>query len=197
MKVYLSMQTTLVVISLLITISLAGQDLERINDLRQALMSSEGEAKFTLLNKIAWEYRSSFPDSAIRHAEQALELAETLNLARGKATSLNYLGLANYYKGNLVGAFEYYESAVKEATASSDMVELGYAQNNIGRLFSEQGMLTQAYPFFVKAESNFKSRGDSSGVAYVYQSFAALYKTEKNFVKSEQSYLDALQIRRQ
>ncbi len=74
---------------------------------------------------------------------------------------------------------------------------MGYAQNNIGRLFAEQGMHTQAYPYFVKAESMFKAKNELSGLAYVYQSFASLYKTETDFVKSEQNYQQALQIRQQ
>ncbi|MEI9918918.1 MAG: GAF domain-containing protein [Bacteroidota bacterium] len=197
MKVYSSAsRTNMVLVLLFLTISVAAQDLDKINSLHKELATSKKEARFDLLNKIAWEYRSSFPDSAILYAKQALDLAKALELDHGTATSLNYLGLANYYKGNLVGAYEYYQLAEQEATKTSDIVELGYAQNNIGRLFSEQGMLTESYPYFVKAEANFRSRGDSSGVAYVYQSFASLYKTEKDFLRSEQRYQDALRIRK-
>lgn len=174
-----------------------GQDLAKIETLRTQLNSAKDKERFDLLNKLAWEYRSVFPDSAILYSQQAITLGKSLNLTRGIATSLNYIGLAHYYKGNLVRAFEYYDQAGKEATASQDSVQLGYSQNNIGRLFSEQGMLTQSYPHFVEAESLFKIGGDSSGLAYVYQSFAMLYKTEKNFIKSEQYYRQALKIRQQ
>lgn len=178
-----------------IVFSVSAQDLERIGSLRNKLKSLEGNKKVDVLNELAWEYRSAFPDSAIVYAQQALDLNRSLGLAKGAATSLNYIGLGNYYKGNLVRAFEFYSRAEEEAVKTSDSVELGYAQNNIGRLFAEQGMLTQSYPYFVKAESNFKAAGDSSGVAYVYQSFASLYKTQNDFVKSEQRYVDALKIR--
>ncbi|MEJ0031019.1 MAG: hypothetical protein WDO15_11860 [Bacteroidota bacterium] len=68
----------------LLTIDLAAQDLDKINALREDLKSSKNEAKFTLLNKLAWEYRSSFPDSAIRYADAALDLARSLRLERGR-----------------------------------------------------------------------------------------------------------------
>lgn len=175
---------------------LVAQDLEKIQELRNELKSSEKQERFELLNKIAFEFRSSFPDSAIAYANQALDLANALEFERGQATSLNYIGLANYYKGNLVLAFDSFEKADEQAKASLDSIQIGYAQNNIGRLFAEQGMLTQSYPYFTKAESIFKATKDSSGLAYVYQSFAALYKTEQDYLKSEQRYLEALRIRR-
>lgn len=185
------------VVVLLSVTALSAQDLEKIAALKKELATSKGKARFDALNRLAWEFRSAFPDSAIRYGQQALDLATELKLPRGQATSLNYIGLANYYKGNLVRAFELYDRAEREATSAQDTIELGYAQNNIGRLFAEQGMLTQAYPYFVKAESMFKATNELSGLAYVYQSFASLYKTQTDFVKAEQNYQEALQIRQQ
>jgi tetratricopeptide (TPR) repeat protein len=150
--------------------------------------------RLDILNQLAWECRSVFPDSTIQYAQLALKLAD--KIGKSTARTLNYLGLAHYYKGNLVRAYEYYEQASREATPSGDSTELAYAQNNIGRLFSEQGMLAQSYPYFVRAESLFRFTGDSSGLAYVYQSFAGLYKAESDFVRSEQHYRQALEIRK-
>lgn len=178
-----------------IAFNLAGQDLEKISGLRRELRSAKGAARFDILNQISFAYRSSFPDSAIAYGQKAIEVAKEYKIPKGIASSLNYIGLGNYYKGNLVRAFDYYEEAEKEATLSVDSVQLGYAENNIGRLFFEQGMLTQSYPYFARAESIFKSVGDQSGLAYVYQSFASLHKTEQDFVKSEQRYQEALRIR--
>ncbi len=176
-------------------VGLAAQDMDKIEGLRHKLKSAKGTERFNLLNKIAFEYRSAFPDSSIAYGLDAIDLAKQTGIKEGLATSLNYIGLGNYYKGNLVRAFDYYEEAEREATATSDSIQLGYAQNNIGRLFAEQGMLTQSYPYFARAEAIFKSTRDESGLAYVYQSFAALYKTEQDFVKSEQRYREALTIR--
>jgi len=180
---------------LFLTLNLAAQDLDKIASLQHQLKSAKGTGRFDLLNKIAFEYRSSYPDSTIAFGIAAIDNARQFGIKKGIATSLNYIGLGNYYKGNLVRAFEYYEEAAREATESLDSTQLGYAQNNIGRLFSEQGMLTQSYPYFARAEAIFQSTHNESGLAYVYQSFAALYKTEQDFVKSEQRYQEALKIR--
>lgn len=180
---------------LFLSLPLIAQDLDKIASIKAELRSAKGTARFEALNRLAFEYRSSFPDSSIAYGLQAIDFAKQSGIKNGLATPLNYIGLGNYYKGNLVRAFEYYEEADREATLTSDSIQLGYAQNNIGRLFSEQGMLTQSYPYFTRAEAIFQSIGDASGLAYVYQSFAALYRTEQDFVKSEQRYQEALRIR--
>lgn len=182
------------ILAVLLTFSAGGQNISKIDSLRSLLASAQGEKKLTLLNDLAWECRSAFPDSTIRYAQLALDLSDHLGQSNSK--TLNYLGLAHYYKGNFVRAYEYYEQAGKQARTSGDSTELAYSQNNIGRLFSEQGMLTQSYPYFVRAESLFQFVRDSSGLAYVYQSFANLYKQEKDFVRSEQRYRQALEIRK-
>jgi tetratricopeptide (TPR) repeat protein len=171
------------------------QNLDLISKITSDLKTSKGKERFELLNNLAWEYRSAFPDSAIKYGEQALVLGRELQLSRGPATTLNYIGLAHYYKGNFVQAYEFYDRALKEATLSSDSIEIGYSNNNIGRLFSEQGMLTQSYPYFVTAETMFQDSKDDDGLAYVYQSFGAVHRTQKDFVKAEQSYRRALAIR--
>ncbi|HZY78195.1 MAG TPA: GAF domain-containing protein [Cyclobacteriaceae bacterium] len=192
------LRTCLVTAVILLSYSVAiAQDVERIASLRGDLKGAKGEERFELLNKLAWEYRSAFPDSAIKYGQLALDLNRQLKLRKGAATSLNYIGLANDYKGNLVRAFEFYDKAMTEAGTTGDSIQLAYANNNIGRLFSEQGMLTQAFPYFVKAETLFKAVHDPSGLAYVYQSFASMYKTQKDFVKSEQNFVQALQIRKE
>lgn len=185
----------LVLVLVLFCSSVIAQDLRKIEDLRASLKEAQGEDRFRLLNEISWEYRSPFPDSAIKYGEEALALSRSLKLSRGAATSLNYIGLGNYYKGRLVRAYEYYDRALQEATVSGDSIELAYANNNIGRLFSEQGMTSESYPYFVKAESLFKTADDQSGAAYVYQSFGTIYKTQKDFVKSEQNFRRAFEIR--
>lgn len=185
---------TLLTVSWLALQTLHAQNLGRIDSLRSMLSGTQGIERLDILNQLAWECRSAYPDSTIRYAQLALTLSE--KLGRGSAKTLNYLGLANYYKGNLVRAYKYYEQASREAKPAGDSTELAYAQNNIGRLFSEQGMLTQSYPFFVRAESLFRFTRDSSGLAYVYQSFANLHKTEKDFVRSEHRYRQALEIRK-
>lgn len=179
----------------LMAISGTAQNLDTIKGLQLKLEGSTGKTRFNLLNRLAWESRSAFPDTAIRYATEAENLGRSINVPLGTGISLNYIGVANYNKGNYVLAFEFYDKALKEATVHQDSTQLAYANNNIGRLLSEQGMLTQSYLYFVKAQEMFEALHDASGQAHVYLSFGALYKTQDDFAKAELNYQRALQLR--
>ena len=183
------------VVILIVALSLPGlsQNIELIDQLNSQLPAARGKERFELLNQLAWEYRASYPDSAIRLATQAEALGQTLALST--ARSLNYIGVGNNYKGNYIRAYDFYERARGEAEVKHDSTQLAHSHNNIGRLLSEQGMITQSYPYFVKAEALFEGLHDPSGLAYVYQSFGSVYKMQKDFIKAEMNYQKALQIR--
>src|SRR5688500_16689065 len=96
---------------------------------------------FELLNDLAWEYRWAYRDSTVHYAKQVKKLVQGLNLSKSMAKPLNFMGVALNYKGNRLGAFEYYEEALKISTIQQDSVQIAHSNNNLGRLFFEQGLL--------------------------------------------------------
>ena len=87
------------------------QNIQLIDSLRSQVASSEGMAKYTLLNDLAWEYRSAYPDSTIFYAQQAYDLGRTLNLSFGLAEPLNFVGVAYNNKGDKIKAYDFYDQA--------------------------------------------------------------------------------------
>jgi signal transduction histidine kinase len=185
----------LLVILLLSVISVTGQNLHLIDSIHQKLSSAEGNNRFDLLNDLAWEYRHALPDTTIYYSNLAFQLGKRLNLTTGLARPLNILGVAYNYKGERILAYENYNKALQQATSQNDSVQIAHANNNIGRLFFEQGLLGRSYEHFIKAKSLFQRINDSSGLAYAYQSLANLYKTQRDYKKAEDNYLKAYQIR--
>jgi len=179
----------------LFTSSAVGQNLQLIDSIKSQLTGAQGEKKFDLLNALAWEYRWAYPDSTIHYAKQANTLGHTLNLPKSMAKPINFMGVALNYKGNRLSAFEHYEEALKISTAQLDSVQIAHANNNLGRLFFEQGLLARSYGYFIKALSIFENLNDSGGLAYTYQSLANLYKSQRDYKKSENNYLKANNIR--
>jgi signal transduction histidine kinase len=172
-----------------------GQNLQLIDSIRTLLSDAENKQRFDLLNDLAWEYRGAYPDSTIAYARKAYALGQTLKLQTGLARSLNFLGVAHNYKGNRLASFESYDSALKVASSQNDSTQIAYSNNNIGRLFFEQGLLSRSYQYFVRALAIFEAIKDSSGLAYTYQSLANLYKSQKDHEKAEASYIKAYRIR--
>lgn len=172
-----------------------GQNLQLIDSIRGQLPMAKGSARYDLLNDLAWEYRAAFPDSTIFYAMKAIELSEKQKLPTGKAEALNFIGVAYNYKGDRIAAFEYYDKALSAAEEYNDSVQIAHSNNNLGRLFFDQGLLLRSYEYFAHATRIFQKIDDPSGLAYAYQSLANLYKVQKDFKKSEKNFLDALRIR--
>lgn len=175
--------------------SLIAQNNFRIDSLRKGLLNSKGIERFELLNDFSWEYRSAYPDSTIHYCEIAYRLGLELNLDTGLAEPLNFIGVAYNYKGNRLKAYDYFEQALSLSKQQHDSIQTAYSNNNLGRLFFEQGILSRSYNYFIEAQTIFEQIQDSSGLAYTFQSLARLYKSQGDDDKAENTYLKANDIR--
>jgi signal transduction histidine kinase len=190
-------QKHLIIIFCLLSIEVVSfaQNLPLIDSIRNSLQQAEGKSRFDLLNDLAWEYRFANPDSTIEYSRQAFEFGRSIKLSKGLARSLNILGVAQNYKGERLAGFEQYTRAHELAIQQRDSVQIAHTNNNIGRMFYEQGLLSRSYEYFVKARSIFTSLNDSTGLGYTYQSLANLYKSQRDYGKAEDNYLKAYYIR--
>jgi signal transduction histidine kinase len=177
------------------TIPALAQNLQLIDSIKHQLKRAHTHRKFELLNDLAWEYRWAYPDSTIHYAKQASALGHTLNLTNSMAKPINFIGVAMNYKGNRLSAFEHYEQALKISMDQNDSIQIAHSNNNLGRLFFEQGLLSRSYTYFIKSLSIFESLNDATGLAYTYQSLANLYKSQRDYIKAENNYLKANNIR--
>lgn len=185
----------LLILWLLFPAASQGQNLFLIDSLKAQLHGQEGIKQFNLLNELAWEYRFADPDSTIYYARSAYEVGQKLNLRKGLAQPVNYIGIAYNYKGEPLRAFEYYGQALHMANLQQDSIQIAHSNNNIGRLFYDQGVLSRSYDYFVKARLIFTALNDSSGLAYTYQSIGNLYKSQRDYSKAEENFLRAYYIR--
>jgi signal transduction histidine kinase len=173
-----------------------GQNLQLIDTIRSKLTRAEGELRFNLLNDLAWEHRFASPDSTIFYSNTAYELGKQLKLTKGLARSLNITGVANNYKGERLAAYDYYGKALQLSMVQSDSTQIAHSNNNIGRLFFEQGLLGRSYEHYIKAKTIFQQIDDQSGVAYTMQSLANLYEVQRDYKKAEEHFLKAYEMRR-
>ena len=178
-----------------LSLAAAGQNLELIQKIRKDLSGSEKQQRFQLLTDLSWEYRWAYPDSTIYFASQAYELGKNLQLAKGLAEPLNFIGVAYNYKGDRIQAYDFYDQALKTSTLQKDSGQIAYSNNNLGRLFFEQGVLSRSYEYFIRSLAIFEAIDDSTGLAYTYQSLANLYKIQRDFEKAENHYLKAFRMR--
>jgi signal transduction histidine kinase len=177
------------------SIPACAQNLQLIDSIKHQLKGAQAQQRFDLLNDLAWEYRWAYPDSTIHYAKQASALGKSLNLSKSMAKPLNFMGVALNYKGNRLMAFEHYDQALAISINQTDSLQIAHSNNNLGRLFFEQGLLARSYTYFVKALSIFEAIKDPAGLAYTYQSLANLYKIQRDYNKAEHNYVKANEIR--
>ncbi|UII27046.1 tetratricopeptide repeat-containing sensor histidine kinase [Fulvivirga maritima] len=182
----------------LISYSISAQDVDVIDSLRSTLSKELNDtAKVKTYNRLAWEYRKSFPDSSIYYCTQAINLVK-VNDYDGQynlANTYNYMGLAYVYKGNGIKAFDYYTLASEEALAHQDSTQYAHSLNSLGRLFMTRGDHARAYDYYVKSLNIFKRHSNERGLSYVYKSLSELYLQQENYEKALDMSLRALAIR--
>ena len=175
---------------------LFAQNQKKIDSLKKSLIkTSGGVAKYNLLNDLAWEYRFAYPDSTIIFSKNAYTMGKMLNLQNDLARSLNFQGVAYNYKGDRLKAYDLFTQALSVSEEQKDSLQHAHSNNNIGRLFFEQGLLSKSYEYYLKASAIFKKKKDDYGLAYTLQSIGNLEIAQKDFVKAEANYKEALAIR--
>lgn len=165
-----------------------GQNQHQIDSLSKLASTKKGDELFSVLNRLAWEYRFLNADSTIRIADRAYQLGKKLNLKQRLARPLNYTGVAYEYKGEVLDAYDFYKQALNVATQQLDATELAYANNNIGRLFHDQGNTAKATGYYETALKGFQQTKDSLGIGYVYLNYAQLYLSEKKYREAEKYF---------
>ena len=186
----------LAIISLcLISFSLLGQNLSKIDSLKSLLDHAKIHARADVFNQIGWEYRMSYPDSTLYYCDQAIGIGEQYLLKNQIAQSLNFKGIASMYKGNYSDAFHFHKKALEHATDVGDSAQVAHAFNSLGRIYFTQGDLVISYNYFFKALDIFKSIGDMKGMGYCYQSLLKLYEMQNDIGKALEMAKKAFEIR--
>ena len=168
---------------LLIHLSIA-QDQEKIQSYRQSLRQADSAARYDLWSKISFEYRNSFPDSTIIYGQRAYALGKRLGLKKNLARPLSFIGLGYGIKGDRKKSLDYHEQAIKIAFDQQDSIQVGYAYNNLGRLFLEVADNDRAEQNFSNAIQVFERIHDQTGLAYAYRSLSEVELNRKNYPKA-------------
>lgn len=172
------------------------QNARLIDSLRLRLATSEGSAKFEVLNALGFEYRYSYPDSTIFYCQQAYTLGQSINLPNELSKPLSFMGLAKANQGDYTASFNYHLQAVDVASTQNDSLQLAHSYNNLGRLFYDQGDYLRAYDNTIKSRVIFEQLNDYSGLAYVYRSLANVYKSQNEWQQAIDMNTRALELRK-
>ena len=125
---------------------------------------SDSARSYYLVQLCAGYYRTN-SDSAILLGQKSLEYAQKVDKPSLKATSLNTLGAAFWFKGDQDRALEYYFEALSIAKDNGLQKAASTTLGNIGIIYSERQDLENALKYQKQSFDIKKELGDSLGMA--------------------------------
>ncbi|MFN0016318.1 MAG: adenylate/guanylate cyclase domain-containing protein [Saprospiraceae bacterium] len=92
-----------------------------------------------LLTDLAWEINETQTDTAERHLNEAVALAQRLKFPRGEALAWNGLGVVAEVRGNMAHAEKNYRRALVLRQQLGDKQAVANSYNNLGVLYEQTG----------------------------------------------------------
>ncbi|MGC4022057.1 MAG: tetratricopeptide repeat protein [Cyclobacteriaceae bacterium] len=136
---------------------------------------------FYNLSKI---YRLNIPDSSIYFAKEAYALAEKINYPKGIATSLNYLGVAYFFKSDYKTDLEWQKKALAYAEEHKLLVETSNTLNSLALAYQYLGENSSAIKSYLGALTIEEKRKNNVGRVKVLANIALFWKGQKNYIKA-------------
>jgi len=150
-----------------------------------------GEAEGYRTSGIGWFYLTK-PDSAIRDYFEALRLFVTIGNKQGQANVLNNIGNL-YQEANSEKALDYFAQAAAIANAIHNDTLIAKINLNKGNIFYHQNKLQEALNSYSLGYEQFTKLKINDNIIICRQDLGNTYYKLKDFKKSEELLLEALQ----
>lgn len=125
-------------------------------------------ATIKLLTDLSYLYHEINPDSTTIFANQALELAKSINYKQGEADALKQLAIGCYVKAENELAIKHNESALLIYESLGDLKGKAAILNNIAIIYHEQHNYPKAIFFYEKSLDIRKKINDLAGIGACY-----------------------------
>ncbi len=103
------------------------------------------------LNEYSMIIHETYPDSTRSFAGRALKIADSLQDWKGKAQSLNCIGVSYFIQNNYEKALEYYLNALSLREKIGDMKGVAGTLNNVGMVYRDRKEYSTALSYYFRA----------------------------------------------
>ncbi len=165
-----------------------------IDSLKNKIKTTTGREKIHLLNELGKTYWGVDSEKSFDYATQALKLSEEENYMKGKAQSLNNIGVCHYFQSDYDTALEYFFQSLKLREEIGDKTDIVGSYNNIGIIYDDLGNYDKALEFYQKALQLFEELDDKKGIADALHNIGMVYRNLSSFNKSLECLLRSLNI---
>lgn len=145
------------------------------NSLENRLKTTQGAEKYNILINLSKDYEEDLPDYSINYAEQALDLANTLNDDAFITDAISRLGLAYMSAGQYGKSHEFLTKYLTKVEKSGDEKQIVFTNNNIGTIYKLWGDYNSAIEYNLKALKTAGEINDTLGSIVAYNSIGSIY----------------------
>lgn len=180
----------------LVLLPLAGMGGVQLPDSIPArLQHMENREKVNYLIDISWQLRESDRHLSVACGELAIRMADSLKFRGEEAKAANMLGASLlFYHSDIHQALAYFNRSLKIAMEIRDSVQIGYAYNNLGDVYSQSGNVPLAHTFADSSLHYFTQLKQPEGMAYAYINLGQVYLQQKDFSAALNYYQQALDL---
>ncbi len=171
------------------------QNKKVLDSLNRVYQSATADTvKILVLNRIAFAYMSSKPDTCITLAEKALQMSEKINFEKGKGTAYTMIGIGNEIKGNYLLALEYYQKGLNIRERMGDKQGIAKSLNNIGLTYRKLGKYPEALSIHLQGLKIEEELGNREGISSNLNNIGIIYRLQNNDEKALEYYQKSLKI---
>jgi PAS domain S-box-containing protein len=152
-------------------------------------------SRMSALLSLSKKLESSQIEDAIKYAQIAFEIAESVKDTENQAKASNQIGVCYFYKGDFAKAEIYIKKALENYQNLNNKKGIGNTLNNLGVLHYEQGELDKALEFYLQSLQPKEQINDQKGIAMTMNNIANIYKETKEKEKAIDFYLKSIAVK--
>lgn len=186
------MKIRLFIILVLFT-AISSKSQNKVTDSLKNVISLEKDEteKLRLLNDLSDAYKTTSGQEVVRYAEQALLLAEKLQVKEEEGKAYLNLGNGNIILGNYDKSVTYFTNAknIFEAELAKNKSialkkSLARAYGSIGVVSSEQSNYSRAFEYYIKSIVIYEELKDINMLSRLYNNVGVAYQSQKTYDKA-------------
>ncbi|MEA1896805.1 MAG: tetratricopeptide repeat protein, partial [Bacteroidota bacterium] len=137
----------------------------KADSLLDLLKSSRKQEKITVLHQLTRYFISSNGTLALEYANDAIALAEELNMPKEKATAMKNRGNVYFYMGSYRLAEESYLESIEIFELTGNLDGAAKVYNNMGVINSRLGNYEKSLQYYQRSMNIKETLGDKQGIA--------------------------------
>lgn len=147
-----------------------------------------------ILNELAFAYHRIDPNKSIIYAEEAGQLADSLNYKIGKAGSIYYLGIAKMMKNEIDEALENFYLAIELNKAIDNKKGMSSCYNAIGVILNYQNKLEEAISCYQKGLDIDRAIGIRKNIGNYLYNIGTIYIDLGKYEEALNNFTEALSL---